>query len=341
MPSSQRTLELDGLRAVAVASVMAFHYWRPSAPAGFVGVDTFFVLSGFLITGIICRQLEQGRFDYRAFLVRRARRLAPGLAAVLLVCLLLAPALLPWWAPRSGFDAAIAALSLTNLREVVAPRDNPLSHTWSLAIESQFYLLFPAALIAARGLSRRLTASVLLALWAAITLARLGFSMMWPTHPAPYYATPFHATGLLLGAALALHPPRLRLGPAGLASLVAIAVLGARLQDLQIAIPLAELAAAAVILDPPRILAWRPAVWLGAISYGVYLWHIPVMHVLFELPVAVRLPGETILTLVLAAASFLAIEKRFMTPAAGRPARPSPAAPVDGEAGARDISLAA
>lgn len=304
---------LDGLRAIAVIAVMGYHLYRPAFTGGSLGVDVFFVLSGYLITStLITERTLTGRINYGAFLLRRARRLLPALLVMLAVTLALAPLLIPQWTGRSLFDAAVALAYLTNIRQSIAPNINPLSHTWSLAIEEQFYLVFPLVVLALGRLAPRRQAQVLYAAWAAMTLARWATILLWPGAPAAYYATPLHATGLLLGAAIAVRPPNLRYGRLGLVLIVGLALRGVTSLTFPVTVMVAELAAAAVIVDPPRLLRWKPLVWIGLISYGVYLWHVPVEYFLDPLPLAARAPASAGLAIGLAAASYYLLERRFL-----------------------------
>ncbi|HZZ36818.1 MAG TPA: acyltransferase [Caulobacteraceae bacterium] len=273
---------MDGLRAVAIASVMGFHFVRPVVSGGSLGVDVFFVLSGWLITSILVREFKAaGRIDYGGFIGRRARRLLPALFVLLAAYVLLAPSLFSHHAPGRWTDAAAAAFYVTNLRETFWPTDNPLSHTWSLAIEEQFYLLWPFALLALLRLERRTAAILLCVAWAVLTVARVASNELWPS-PAAYYFTPFHATGLLLGSALALYPLKVNgfAGRISLALLVAFFIAGHTDRYFLALQPVAEIAAALAIARPPNILAREPLPFLGRISYGVYLWHVPLMYAL-------------------------------------------------------------
>jgi peptidoglycan/LPS O-acetylase OafA/YrhL len=150
--------DIDGLRAIAVGLVILFHYGVPGFQGGFVGVDIFFVISGFLIGGIIDRELDAGRFSFLNFYERRVRRIFPALFAMLFVSAAAASALLyPADFIRFGESAAAAALFWSNIHFLnvagywdVAASSKPLLHTWSLAVEEQFYLIFPLILFAMR-----------------------------------------------------------------------------------------------------------------------------------------------------------------------------------------------
>lgn len=319
--------ELDGLRAIAIVAVMGFHFTRQLVSGGSLGVDVFFVLSGWLITSILINEAgEAGWIDYRGFLMRRARRLLPALAVLLIAYLLLSPALWPELAARRWFDVGTAIFYVTNLRETFWPIETPLSHTWSLAIEEQFYVLWPLALTALLRLPRDRAARVLIALWAALTLARLACLHMLPGSPAAYYFTPLHSTGLLLGAALALRPVNARLGRVALAMLVAVIVAVHTERTFGYVTPLAELLTALVIANPPRLLAVAPLRFVGRISYGVYLWHIPIAWAL-GFPRSLGEVGFLVaLSLIAGWLSHVAVERWFLKPRAIRPVHPEPIA---------------
>lgn len=271
---------LDGLRAVAILAVMSFHANLWFARGGSLGVDIFFVLSGWLITGLLVAEVDRtGAVDHPAFLARRLRRLLPALSCLLLVYLLVAPWLYPGSADRRWLDAATAFLYLTNLRESFWPADTPLSHSWSLAVEAQFYLVWPFIVPVLLRLGRRRAAVLLCAAWACLTAARFA----WPLvidGPGAYYFSPLHATGLVLGAALALQPIALHRGPLALAVLVAIMVGVATFDWWLFVLPFAEIATVLVVADPPRFLAWRPLRFVGRVSYGMYLWHVPLLWIM-------------------------------------------------------------
>jgi peptidoglycan/LPS O-acetylase OafA/YrhL len=305
---------LDGLRALAALAVVLFH--ETVLPGGSVGVDVFFVLSGWLITQLLWREAEgRGDIDLTAFLVRRVRRLVPALALLLVAYAILSPTLWPGYANVRWLDIGSAALYLANWREVAAPTKGPLAHTWSLAIEGQFYLLWPLAIIALVRMSRRLAAFVIAAAWLALTAARA--VVQAGGHDAlAYFAFPLHATGMLLGAALAVAPPGARRGwgAAGVGVLGILALFPHDHWSFYWQTTVAELAAAAVILQPPKWLAWGPLVFVGLISYGVYLWHIPVWLAFgpahFRAAQLLTVP----VSLALASASYFTVEAAFRRP---------------------------
>src|SRR3954469_19950995 len=211
---------LDGVRGVAVAGVLAFHGGVAALRGGFLGVDAFFVLSGYLITALLLgEERATGRIRLTGFWARRARRLLPALlvllAAVLAVSRFLLP---PDELPALRGDALAALLYVANWRllhrgggyfaETAAP--SPLQHTWSLAIEEQFYLVWPLLLVALLGLVRgrdpRTRRAVVLGTCLAGAAASVATTVLLRGHVDPdrlYYGTDTRAAALLVGAGLA------------------------------------------------------------------------------------------------------------------------------------------
>jgi peptidoglycan/LPS O-acetylase OafA/YrhL len=203
--------EIDGLRALAVLPVILFHAGFDSFSGGFVGVDVFFVISGYLITTIILAELEQGKFSIVNFYERRARRILPALFLVMLVCL---PFAWLWLLPidMKDFSRSLIAVSVfvSNIlfwRESgyfdTATELKPLLHTWSLAVEEQFYVVFPLLLILLWRLGRR---------WILVTLGLAFFASLalseWATYAnrsAAFYLLPTRGWELLLGAFAAFY----------------------------------------------------------------------------------------------------------------------------------------
>jgi peptidoglycan/LPS O-acetylase OafA/YrhL len=316
---------LDGVRAFAVLGVMAFHSGLPFLPAGFLGVDTFFVLSGFLITSLLLGEWgRRATIGLRRFWARRARRLLPALLAVIVFVVLYARYVAaPGTYPDLRADALGALFYSANWHFIAAGGNyfvqtgavSPLTHTWSLAIEEQFYLLWPLLVLGLLRLTRDLRVLLALcvagALGSALEMGLLSSSGANLTRL--YYGTDTHAQCLLVGAALAVALGRLAGqraqvgGPAtwrvdsraGRSLLAAVGVAGA-LGSAALwwratytgtflwrgGFLLAALATAAVLVSVvcaedtwlARALALGPVRYLGRISYGLYLWHFPLFQ---------------------------------------------------------------
>jgi peptidoglycan/LPS O-acetylase OafA/YrhL len=283
---------LDGLRAVACLAVIDVHTSIPAFGGGWLGVDAFFVLSGYLITGLLTEELDRtGRTRLGAFYLRRAGRLYPALLVAVAACALLAIAGIDEPHQINGARLALAAVYLTDVWAVMGRSAGPLAHTWSLAVEEQFYLLWPVALIWARF---RWRVGLVAIIGGLGSLA----AMFWSSGVAGkidesvYFAAQDRAWELLAGCALSIYAPtiRCRLSGAGttvtawLSTLLA-AVVVVSAPDISIESAwqcLAIVAATAGILiaseggsAPVRLLSTRPLVWLGERTYGAYLYHYP------------------------------------------------------------------
>jgi peptidoglycan/LPS O-acetylase OafA/YrhL len=303
---------LDGIRAVAIAAVMAFHARAPWVSGGYLGVDVFFVLSGFLITRMLHEELvNTGRLSLARFYGRRAVRLYPTLLIMLAAVLWAAPV---FWPERHlTREAIIAALYLSDYSHAFFGTPLVLTHTWSLSVEEHFYLLWPLVLpwVLRRPDGPRwlLRLFVCLVVWRVASLALVGWV---PT----YFRFDARASGLVLGSWLAL--ARLRdmprwIGWCALALLVPLGVLVqyGTVSGLDAAVIVAEACAAGLIVaaikgtGPARLLARPPLAYIGRLSYGLYLWHYPIMFWMrerYDWTVTLAVGGA--LSFVLAAASY-------------------------------------
>jgi peptidoglycan/LPS O-acetylase OafA/YrhL len=284
---------LDGLRCCAVLAVLMLHSWHGLLPGGWVGVDLFFVLSGFLITTVLLTEhLTTGAISLSRFYARRVLRLLPAVAVLIPVCICAALFLQPSLLPGTLHEALASSAYVSNWLNPSDPH-GLLAHMWSLALEEQFYLIWPLLLCTGlRLVGPRWTLRVVLVGIAVLVADRAASSTSLGA--AVYFRTDSRADALLIGAALSLgyslnmRPSRrlaLLWGGVGAAVLVGMAlrydinVLGERQLALGgftvVALAAAGVLAAALQL-PLRLLSWRPLVGVGRISYGIYLWHYPI-----------------------------------------------------------------
>ncbi len=340
--SSAYRADIDGLRAIAVLAVVCFHANVVHVTGGFVGVDIFFVISGYLITQVIDAEMEQGRFTFRGFYERRIRRIFPALFALALFCALAAAALFP---PLRFAEFGQSLLAMTGfVSNIYFQRTNPvfgyfgdtsgaqlLLHTWTLALEEQFYLLFPVLLLLLNKFARPLRGVVVLLL--LLVSFRSGVqdlhSNLLADHVTAFYLLPGRAWELLLGALLAMKivPPmpnvvaRSLVGAAGLAAVIyAVATFDSYTPFPGYNALYPCLGAVLLIYSgtggrsPVKsLLSLPPLVFVGVISYSLYLWHWPLIVLArffsaryFSGPEALAVP--LVLSLVLAFLSFEFIE---------------------------------
>ncbi len=350
---------LDGLRGLAVFGVLCFHSGA-LLPGGYLGVDLFFVLSGFLITSLlIAEQAANGSIQLGAFWMRRARRLFPALL-VLLPCVALYAAFCARWTELPNIRRAILATMayVANWAEISARRSywdlfaapSPLEHTWSLAIEEQFYIVWPLFVMGVLSLAKQRAKVLLLACLLLAAASAVAMALIYDIYGSTraYYGTDTRGAAILLGAALAsgLTPLRpfdnrkiqISLDLAATLAAAGIAYAWCTLDGQSPFLYrggfwLTELGALVLIvcaLQPrswmARALSFRPLRLLGDVSYGVYLWHWPVFVLLtherthFASPLA--LTGLRLLvTFLIAAASYRFIEQPIRRGALAHPGR--------------------
>jgi peptidoglycan/LPS O-acetylase OafA/YrhL len=292
--------DIDGLRALAILPVLLFHAGVPGFSGGFVGVDVFFVISGFLITSIIRDEMLCSRFTLAGFYERRARRILPAFFAMMMLCLVLAAwTLYPHQFlsfSRSVIGASLFVSSFVFRAEAgyfdLESEQKPLLHTWSLSVEEIFYIFFPLLLLFLQRYRVR-TQVLLLGAIALLSLVASGVALdQDPRSKAAFFLPHFRAWELLLGAMLAFalnanarRPLRDLLSLSGIA-MIAFAVFGYSHETVfpGVAALLPCLGAACILYAGQqgssaggRLLSTPILVFFGSISYSLYLWHWPLL----------------------------------------------------------------
>lgn len=332
--------EIDGLRAIAVLSVILFHAGVPYLPGGYVGVDIFFVISGYLISTIIFDEMEQRRFGFVDFYERRVRRIMPVLALVLFVSivpayLLLQPAdLVSFGKSLMAVPAFWANVFFWRERGYfgTATELKPLIHTWSLAVEEQFYLLFPVIALVVFKWCRKY-------LWLVLTLALAGslaasHAVTLQDAQTAFFLPHTRAWELLAGSLAALWVRNCwheRLPVNGtLLSGVGLAAIGYAIATFDASTPFPGVLAAIpvagaflVIVSPTRrnlvhgLLSLKALVFIGLLSYSLYLWHQPVFAYIHHMQLGRNwLYASLALVLTLSVISYVCVERPFRNPAA-------------------------
>jgi peptidoglycan/LPS O-acetylase OafA/YrhL len=328
---THKRADIQGLRGIAVLAVVLFHVSHSALPGGFAGVDIFFVISGYLITQILLRDMEAGAFRLRDFYQRRVRRLFPALFTVLAFTLIAGLIILP---PKLlselVYSQFFTTLFLSNFAFArladyfdASASLKPLLHTWSLGVEEQFYLVFPLLLLALRRFARRFLWPIL----AALALVSLIAAQMATRPDAAFYLPTTRAFELLIGALTLWAQDHFILGDKikRLLSVLGIFLLVASLIFLNDSLPFPGLwalppclGAALLLLTADgwgnRLISAPPLVWTGDISYSLYLWHWPLLvfaRLVFGEALWITLP-VVILAFVFAALSRRYIEQPFL-----------------------------
>ncbi|MBS0565588.1 MAG: acyltransferase [Proteobacteria bacterium] len=334
------------MRAVAVVPVVLWHAGYAAVPGGFVGVDIFFVISGFLIAGILYAEITDGRFSILRFYERRARRILPALFLVIAATY---PFAWAWMLPPAFSDYSRSILAATFFVSNIffwltsnyfGPGDAevPLVHTWSLSVEEQFYLAFPVLLLLLWKVAPRRVLPVLL----GVALASLALSQ-WLSDRASeanFFLAPTRAFELLAGAVAAIwchRRPDARvsaggqaLSAAGLAMMLASFFLYDSATPIPSAYALLPVMGAVMMLVWGRrgtwaaaVLSWPPLVGIGLVSYSLYLWHQPVFALartrLLNPPTGSQMAALSLLSLMLAILSWRFVERPFRQRGAGAP----------------------
>lgn len=291
--------DIDGLRAVAIVPVVLYHTGLSGLGGGFIGVDVFFVISGYLITSILADEIRRGEISILGFYERRARRIFPALFVMLLVSIAAFTTILLPFDLRAFSRSVIATVSFTSnilfhleSGYFAAPSElKPLLHTWSLAVEEQFYILFPILLVLLSRTGRRTRNTALVA------IATLSFAInLWGVRPHPsatFYLLPARAWELLLGSLLALDilPAPVGRGLREVAAALGLALIGTGMLTLSAADPFPGWNATLPCIGTAliiwagiggdslggRLLGLQPLVFIGRISYSLYLWHWPII----------------------------------------------------------------
>ena len=324
--------DVDGLRALAVLPVVLFHAGFSTISGGYVGVDVFFVISGFLITGIIAREIGAGQFSILEFYRRRALRIFPALTVVTFSTLAAGLLLL---SPRELIGVAKSAASMSVFGSNIyfwrsvsyfqtTAEIRPLLHTWSLAVEEQYYVLFPPVL----WLLNRRAKGIAVTLWviAGLSLAISALLVVWKPNAA-FYLLPSRAWELMIGGLVAVgaFPKLSRLATP--ASFIGLALIVVPMLTYTALTPFPGLAAIPPVLGTAlviwtakeglvgRWLSWSPLVSVGRASYSIYLWHLPAL-VFAGYLVAGELSTATSLAICAASvglgfASLYAVERPF------------------------------
>jgi len=338
--SKEYRADIDGLRAVAVIPVLIFHAFHTLLPGGYLGVDVFFVISGFLITGILLNEMSESRFSFAHFYERRARRILPALFAMMGTTFLLGFILLPQHELRElgqsmlAVSAFLANVFFYTHSDYFASNTqlSPLLHTWSLAVEEQYYFVIPIFLLIFWNYMRK---------WLLIGMLFIMFlSVTWmlatsPTDPMSNFYLPFsRAWEIMTGGLVAYFGFKGWHLPIRLANALTLIALGSLLlsylflsESITHPGPLTfiPVIATAVILSSKqkrtwvaRILRTPILIWFGTLSYSLYLWHQPVLAFLKStyrgvIPSSVML-GALFLSLLLAWLSYRFIEQPYRNP---------------------------
>ena len=339
---------LDGLRAISVLAVILYHLHFPWINGGYLGVTVFFVLSGYLITDLLINEYQKtGTIDFKSFWVRRLRRLLPALFVMLILITVWITLFQRDYLAGLRGEIGAAFVYISNWYYVWQEHSyftkfsppSPLQHMWSLAVEEQFYIIWPIIMLIALKFAKSTGKLAFLVMLLSVVSAEMMAFMFTPgTDPSRvYYGTDTRAFSLLIGAALAIVWPSRRLKPnvttemkraLNITGVVAFALMmvfiifmredgtflyygGMYLASAIVALLIAVIVHPASFIGD--ILSWKPLLWVGVRSYGIYIWHFPIL-VLLGLGVDTgdlsmwRILLALVLTLVLSALSWTFVE---------------------------------
>lgn len=330
--------EIDGLRTLAVLPVLFFHAQLFGFSGGYVGVDVFFVISGYLITSIILNQQSQGSFSFKDFYERRARRILPALNVVLMSSVILGYLFLPAEQYRFfGLSLFSVSTFFSNILFnssigyfTPAVDEMPLIHTWSLALEEQFYFIFPVVILLIWKL-RRQWQLLILSITLIASLLYSQYLLEQDQVNQAYYLLPSRAWELMIGSLLAYIPKswsQRHLGLSQILSLLGLVMVVASVFILDELSSFPGFAAIAPVIGSAliilfaiqgtwvaRVLSFPPMVWIGLISYSLYLWHQPIFALLriksIGQPSELEFLIAIVISVILAVLSFHFIESPF------------------------------
>lgn len=336
-PTSHHNIpEIDGLRAVAVGSVIAFHFGFGAFAGGYLGVDVFFVISGYLLTGLISKEMSRGEFSIVNFYVRRIRRIVPALVAMICLCVLVAVFVLTPGDYKKMAQSATAALSAwSNVFFFLntgyfdpSATTMPLLHTWSLGVEEQFYVVWPLAIAGAFALSRKRPVSLSLMAIGLFCASLCSYIIVSRSSPdAAFYLPQNRAWELISGGIVSFARGSIsqrlpRWGIEAISSAGLALIVTAVLMPAGIGIFVAVAGAALFLLTSGqdsisnRVLSKSVATYIGKISYSLYLYHWPVIvfwgHVSSFEPVSTKVAIFLFLiTLIISSLSWRFVEQPF------------------------------
>lgn len=335
--------EIDGLRAIAVLPVILFHAGFSTFSGGFVGVDVFFVISGYLITSIIVKDVEAGTFSFWDFYERRARRILPALFLVMLCCI---PFAWMWMLPMElkAFSTSVVSVCLFASNFLfwrqsgyfdAAAEMKPLLHTWSLAVEEQYYIIFPIAILLMWRLGRRNVIGSI----ALVAVLSLALSEWASSHysSANFYLLPTRAWELMAGALCSFAIVKHSIPRDNVLSLAGLAAIAVSVFTYDETIPFPSLYALLPVLGTCAVLlfarqgtivgsllSFKPIVGIGLISYSAYLWHQP-LFAFARIRSLTEPTWQLMLGLAIASIAFAYLNWRFVeVPARKRGAWPFP-----------------